>query len=123
MSAGLDVDAQLRLGSFQLAARFTAPGDGITVLFGPSGSGKSSLLSVLAGLRRCQGHIRLGTRIVADSFTRLHLATHRRGIGLVFQDARLFPHLTARQNILYARSRAAEAKRLAVAEVAGFFDI
>jgi molybdate transport system ATP-binding protein len=122
MSAALDVDARLRLGGFQLEARFTAPGDGITVLFGPSSSGKSTLLSLIAGLMRPDsGRITLGGQVCDDEG--LHVAAHRRGIGLVFQDARLFPHLTARRNILYARRRAAEAKRLEVAEVARFFDI
>jgi molybdate transport system ATP-binding protein len=122
MSAALEVDARLRLGSFELDARFTAPGDGITVLFGPSGSGKSTLLSLIAGLVRPDGgRIALGGQVCDGDG--IHVAPHRRGIGLVFQDARLFPHLTARQNILYARSRAAEAKRLDVAEVARFFDI
>lgn len=114
----LAADVQLELGSFRLAAAFTAPGDGITVLFGPSGSGKSTLLSVLAGLRRPDGgHIRLGSRALDG------LASHRRGIGLVFQDARLFPHLSVRQNIAYAWTRAPQQKRPAIEAVARFFDI
>lgn len=122
MSAALEVDIRLRLGGFALDARFTAPGDGITVLFGPSGSGKSTLLSLIAGLvRPGSGGIALGGQVCDGGG--IHVAPHRRGIGLVFQDARLFPHLTARQNIHYAWRRAAEAKRLNVAEVAHFFDI
>jgi molybdate transport system ATP-binding protein len=122
MSATLEVDARLNLGGFRLDARFAAPGDGITVLFGPSGSGKSTLLSLIAGLVRSDGgRIALGGRLCDGDGVRV--APHRRGIGLVFQDGRLFPHLTARQNILYARRRAAEAKRLDMAEVARFFDI
>jgi molybdate transport system ATP-binding protein len=114
----LDVDVELALGTFRLVAKFRAQADGITVLFGPSGSGKSSLLSVLAGLRRpgnCR--IELGGRSVEG------LAPHLRGIGLVFQDARLFPHLTVRQNIAYACKRAPAGSRLSIEEVAGFFDI
>ena len=122
MSAALDVDARLRLGGFELEARFTAPGDGITVLFGPSGSGKSTLLSLIAGLvRPDSGRIALGGQVCDGDG--LHVAPHRRGIGLVFQDARLFPHLTARQNIHYAWRRADAAKRLDVADVSRFFDI
>ncbi|HWM61679.1 MAG TPA: ATP-binding cassette domain-containing protein, partial [Rhizomicrobium sp.] len=122
MNAALEVDARLRLGGLELEARFTAPGDGITVLFGPSGSGKSTLLSLIAGLVRLgSGRIALGGQVCDGDG--IHVAPHRRGIGLVFQDARLFPHLTARRNILYARRRAAEAKRLDMAEVARFFDI
>jgi molybdate transport system ATP-binding protein len=114
----LSADLQLELGSFRLAAKFSAPGDGITVLFGPSGSGKSTLLSVLAGFRRADsGTIRLGGQSL-DA-----LPPHRRGLGLVFQDARLFPHLSVRQNIAYAWKRAPEQKRPDIEAVARFFDI
>jgi len=114
----LSADLQLELGSFRLAAKFSAPGDGIAVLFGPSGSGKSTLLSVLAGFRRADsGTIRLGGQSL-DA-----LPPHRRGLGLVFQDARLFPHLSVRQNIAYAWKRAPEQKRPDIEAVARFFDI
>jgi molybdate transport system ATP-binding protein len=114
----LQADIELRQGAFTLRLRFTAPGDGITVLFGPSGSGKSTLLSVLAGLRHAdRGAITLGGRDIAG------LAPHQRGIGLVFQDSRLFPHLTVRQNIAYAARRAPLDRRMAVEEAARFFDI
>lgn len=119
----LDVEARLVHGRFRLDAKFAAPGDGITALFGPSGSGKSTLLSVLAGLKRCDGYVRLGSRTLADSGSRLHLAPHQRGIGMVFQDARLFPHLTARANIAYAWKRAPENSRPDICDVARFFDI
>jgi molybdate transport system ATP-binding protein len=118
----LDIDIRLALGDFRLEARFTAP-DGITVVFGPSGGGKSTLLSAIAGLRRCRGKIYLGSRTLADCAARLHVPPHKRGLGMVFQDARLFPHLTVRQNIDYAYRRAPAAQRREVGEVAGFFDI
>ena len=119
----LDVDIRLERGAFELAAKFRAPGDGITVLFGPSGSGKSSLLSAIAGLAACEGYARLGSDLLCDSAVDLDVAPHRRGIGMVFQDARLFPHLTAGQNIAYARKRAPADRRRDVGEVARFFDI
>jgi molybdate transport system ATP-binding protein len=113
----LQADVEHRQGAFSLRACFTAPGDAITVLFGPSGSGKSTLLSLLAGLKRPdKGRIALGGIAMEG------LPPHRRGIGLVFQDARLFPHLTVRQNIAYARARAPK-DALDIETAAGFFDI
>lgn len=112
----LRADIALRQGAFMLEARFEAPRDGITVLFGPSGSGKSSLLAALAGLRKAErSTVRLNGRDLSG------LAPHKRGIGLVFQDARLFPHLSVRRNIAYANQRARNGPTLE--EVARFFDI
>jgi molybdate transport system ATP-binding protein len=119
----LDADMKLERGAFRLDAKIRAPGDGITVLFGPSGSGKSSLLSAIAGLIPFQGHVRLGHEPLSDSAVDLDLPPHRRGIGMVFQDARLFPHLTARQNIAYAHKRAPANRRRDIGDVARFFDI
>ena len=119
----LDVDIRVTRGAFRLDANFHAPGDGITVLFGPSGSGKSSLLSAVAGFLSCEGYVRLGRDLLADSAVDLHTPPHQRGLGTVFQDARLFPHLTARQNIAYAFRRAPARKRRDMEEVARFFDI
>jgi molybdate transport system ATP-binding protein len=117
----LEADIRLRQGGFVLDANFTAPADSVTALFGPSGSGKSTLLAALAGLKKLDsGRIALKGRICADAG--LHVPPHRRGFGLVFQEARLFPHLSIRQNIAYAASRAPQSK-LALAEVADFFDI
>ncbi|HKQ44853.1 MAG TPA: ATP-binding cassette domain-containing protein [Rhizomicrobium sp.] len=117
----LDVHVRLTRGAFRLAAKFIAPGDGITALFGPSGGGKSSLLAAIAGLAPSQGDIRLGDRTLSAEGT--HLPPHKRGIGMVFQDVRLFPHLTARRNIAYAWTRAPADKRPRLEEVARFFDI
>jgi molybdate transport system ATP-binding protein len=117
----LEADIRLRQGGFVLDARFTAPADGVTALFGPSGAGKSTVLAALAGLKKLEGgRIALMGRVCADAG--LHVPPHERGFGLVFQEARLFPHLTIRQNIAYAASRAPQSK-LALAEVAEFFDI
>src|SRR5439155_1617841 len=90
----LEAAAMLRAG--RLEAKFRAPASGITVLFGPSGSGKSSLLSAIAGFVPCEGYARLGRDLLCDSAVDLDVPPHRRGMGMVFQDARLFPHLTAR---------------------------
>jgi len=118
--SGLEAHVRLRQGGFVLDARFGAPA-GVTALFGPSGSGKSTLLAALAGLKKLDaGRIALNGRMCAD--TGMHVPPHQRGFGLVFQEARLFPHLTIRQNIAYAARRAPQS-RLRLEEVAEFFDI
>ncbi len=123
MSETLSVDARLRLDVFALDARFEAPARGVTCLFGPSGAGKSLLLSVLAGLRRIdEGRIALGSRVLDD--VSVHVPPHQRGIGLVFQDARLFPHLSVRGNLDYAYARTPpERRKLTLEQVAQHFDI
>jgi molybdate transport system ATP-binding protein len=113
----LRADIRLQQGAFSLETRFEAPGDGITVLFGPSGSGKSTLLAALAGFTRADRQT-----IALDGRDLSPLPPHQRGIGLVFQDARLFPHLSVRRNIAYAARRAPGAAP-AIEEVARFFDI
>lgn len=119
----LDVDIALIQGNFRLDVKFALPAHGITCVFGPSGSGKSTLLSVLLGVKRCNGQIRLGARVLANCSQRLHVPPHQRGIGMVFQDARLFPHLSVRENIAYGWKRAPAATRPVPDEVARFFDI
>ncbi|MFZ5961808.1 molybdenum ABC transporter ATP-binding protein [Thalassococcus sp. BH17M4-6] len=99
----LSVDIRHRLGSFALDVQFDAP-DGVTVLFGRSGSGKTSVINAVAGLLRPKaGRITLGERVLFDAASRTHVPVHRRKLGYVFQEARLFPHLTVRNNLLYAR--------------------
>jgi molybdate transport system ATP-binding protein len=109
--------AHLRLdqGGFVLDAGFSAPA-GITALFGPSGAGKSTLLAALAGLKPAIGSVKLKGQEVST------IPPHRRGFGMVFQEARLFPHLTAGQNLAYARRRAPQSE-LDPADAASFFDI
>lgn len=95
----LDVALKHRFADMALDLSFTAP-EGVTALFGPSGAGKSSVIHAVAGLMRCQSaRIVLNHRVLEDASTRL--APHRRRCAVVFQDARLFPHLTVRQNLLY----------------------
>ena len=99
----LSVDVEARFGDFALAADFETQG-GLTALFGPSGCGKTSLMEMIGGIRRAQrGRVTLDGAVLSDSDARVHLAPHRRRIGWVFQEARLFPHLTGRQNLLYGR--------------------
>ena len=99
----LQVDVEKQLGDFAVAAKFEAP-DGVTALFGPSGSGKSSIVSMVAGLMRPdRGRIASSDMLLFDSATGFSHPPHRRGIGYVFQDGRLFPHMTVAQNLDYGR--------------------
>ncbi len=95
--------ARVRRGTFELDVSFES-GAGTIALFGPSGSGKSTVLALIAGLLRPDsGRLEIDGEPLFDTDTRLHVPPHRRRIGLVFQDALLFPHLTVRQNLLYGR--------------------
>jgi ABC-type sugar transport system ATPase subunit len=99
----LSVDVQKKLGDFSLAARFEAQG-GVTALFGPSGSGKTTLVNMIAGLvRPDRGRIALDDTVLFDSTARIHVPAHRRRIGYVFQEGRLFPHMTVARNLDYGR--------------------
>ena len=99
----ISVDLQKSFGTFELDASFAVPA-GVTALFGPSGSGKTTIAHALAGLVRAdRACIEVAGTVLEDSASGLWLPPHRRGIGLVFQDARLFPHLTVRENLLYSR--------------------
>jgi molybdate transport system ATP-binding protein len=99
-------------GAFSLVADFETPlieagKAGITVVFGPSGAGKSMLLETLAGLNRIEsGKLILGERTLDDPAANVRTPPYQRDIGLVFQDARLFPHLSVRGNLGYAMKRA-----------------
>jgi molybdate transport system ATP-binding protein len=99
----LDVDIQHRLGAFALDVKFASDGQ-VTALFGRSGSGKTATINAIAGLLRPQrGHIALADDLLFDSARGIFMPAHRRRIGYVFQDARLFPHLTVRHNLLFGR--------------------
>lgn len=99
----LSVSIQHKQGDFELDATFESKGR-LTALFGPSGSGKSTLVNAIAGLiRPDRGRIVVDDRVLSDSGTRIFLASHRRRVGYVFQDARLFPHLSVSQNLNYGR--------------------
>lgn len=124
MSA-LVADIRLKRGAFALHAAFEAPLDGVTAIFGPSGAGKSMLLGAIAGLRKLDaGRIVLGDRVLDDVAARRHVAPHERGVGLVFQNTRLFPHLSVEDNLLYAQKRAKYVRPLTtLTEAASRLDI
>ncbi|MHB2208985.1 molybdenum ABC transporter ATP-binding protein [Methylobacterium sp. CM6257] len=99
----IQVDVQLRRGAFALNAAFEA-GPGLTALFGRSGSGKTTLIDLIAGLARPdRGRIIVDQVTLVDTAGRIFLPPHRRRVGVVFQDARLFPHLSVRSNLRYGR--------------------
>lgn len=98
----LAVDVHHTLGAFHLEAMFTV-GPGLAVIVGPSGSGKSLTLALVAGLARPdRGTIAIAGRVVADASTGLHLRTQERHVGMVFQDALLLPHRHVLDNVALA---------------------
>jgi len=102
----LAVDVEKRLGALQLAVRFKAAG-GATALFGPSGAGKTSVVNMIAGLLTPdRGFITLDDTILFEADKRIDVPPHRRRIGYVFQEGRLFPHFTAKSRLRAAHERA-----------------
>ncbi|MBP2237469.1 molybdate transport system ATP-binding protein [Sinorhizobium kostiense] len=99
----LEVEARHRIGTFAIDAAFQS-GGGVTALFGRSGSGKTSLINIIAGLLRPDsGRIVVDGEVIADSGRGLFTPVHRRRFGYVFQEPRLFPHLSVRKNLAYGR--------------------
>jgi molybdate transport system ATP-binding protein len=107
----LSVDARITRGTFQMNAQLQSSA-GVTVIFGRSGAGKSSLLFAIAGLLRPRGgRIEINGRVLFDSAAGVDVPTHRRRLGYVFQDARLMPHLSVRANLLYGYKLCAAGER------------
>jgi molybdate transport system ATP-binding protein len=99
----LEVDIAHRLGTFALDVHFRS-GRGLTALFGRSGAGKTSIINAIAGLvRPSRGRIVVDGCALQDTERGICVPTHRRRIGYVFQEGRLFPHLTVRHNLLFGR--------------------
>lgn len=100
-----DVTLSKRLGDSEIAVAF-AGGDGATVLFGPSGAGKTSVLNMIAGLLKPDsGYVRVDGDTLFDATTGLNLPPEQRHAGYVFQEPRLFPHLRVRANLLYGAGK------------------
>lgn len=96
-----DIDVVRRIGDTDIACRIEA-GEGLTVLFGPSGVGKTSILNMVAGLLTPdRGHVRVGRATLFDAASGFDTPPERRRAGYVFQEPRLFPHMRVRANLLY----------------------
>jgi molybdate transport system ATP-binding protein len=114
----LHVALSWRRGGFALQASFTAATPGVIALFGRSGSGKTTLVNLLAGLLDPdEGEIRLDDRVLLDTRAGIDVPPEERRMGYVFQNARLFPHLTVAGNLAYAQRRARGAPLLPYAEI------
>jgi len=99
----IEIDVAHRLGAFELRASFTSQGR-LTAFFGRSGSGKTSLVNIIGGLvRPDRGRIAIDGATLVDTASGVFVPAHRRRVGYVFQEGRLFPHLTVRQNLLFGR--------------------
>lgn len=119
-----DIAVDRRLGAAQVSAT-VASDAGLVVLAGPSGAGKTSVLNMVAGLLRPDaGHVRIGGTTLFDAATRVNIPPERRRAGYVFQDARLFPHMRVRANLLYGWRLAPAADRwMALDEAVAFLGI
>lgn len=121
----LHLDLSAHYDGFTLAAQADLDLQGVTALFGPSGSGKTSVLSALAGFRPGSGNIRVDQTTWQDA--RTQLAAHKRPVGMVFQDGRLFDHLSVAGNLDFAAKRAdrdgPDIQRDAIIEWLGLADL
>lgn len=105
----MSVDVRLRhaQGAFALDVAFSSDVSGITALFGPSGAGKTTIVHAIAGLVRPQdGRVAVGGHVLFDSNRNIDVAVEDRRVGLVFQDARLFPHMRVDDNLRFGWRRA-----------------
>ena len=107
------IDVEVRFDDFNLMVTFQAAA-GLTALCGPSGGGKTTILNMIAGtLKPSRGRIIADGQVLFDSTVKINLKSNRRRVGYIFQDARLFPHLSVRNNLLYGYRLAEQTSRYA----------
>ena len=121
----LAVAVEKQLGKLQLQIEFACPASGVIAVFGRSGAGKTSLVNMIAGLLRPdRGRIALGEEVLFDSAKGIDLAPERRRLGYVFQEGRLFPHMTVLDNLRYGYRRApAESRRTHPEQIITLLDL
>lgn len=120
----LELDLQWQRGGFSLQVKATTTSR-VTGICGPSGAGKSSLLALVAGLQKPDaGRIVLDGHVLVDTAQKIFLPPERRHVGLVFQDAQLFPHLSVEGNLLYGFHRLRpEERHVTLPEIVGLLEI
>ena len=112
----LDIDIALSREDFSLHVQQTLSGDGVTAVFGRSGSGKTTLLRCLAGFEQGAGRIAFREHLWRDSANNIAVPAHRRAVGYMFQEPRLFSHLSVAGNLDYAERRAVKQRTKADSE-------
>ena len=125
MTSQIHAKFRVDRGSFKLDVDLTLPGHGITALFGHSGSGKTTCLRAMAGLERMpRGHFSMGNEVWQDEMRGVFVPTHQRALGMVFQEASLFSHLSVRGNMEFGQKRLkAPEQRFALPNVAELLGI
>jgi molybdate transport system ATP-binding protein len=121
MTGEIRFDLRARFGAFRLDAQAVIPACGVTAIMGTSGSGKTSLLRCLAGIARAEGQVSVGGRVWQDGGR--FLPAHERGVGYVFQEPSLLPHLSVKGNLAYAARRAGGRPGPAFEEVAAMLGL
>lgn len=121
----LDIQLKRQQGQFVVDTRFQGPATGVTALYGPSGAGKTSIVNMVAGLLRPDaGRIVINDQCLFDSDEHIDLPPEKRRIGYVFQDGRLFPHLSVKANLTYGMRHIPVSRRfVTVEQVVDLLDI
>ena len=121
----LSVNITQAFGSFRLETQFEVEEGSITAIFGKSGAGKTSTINAIAGLTRPDvGVIQIGNTTLFDQNLKINLPIYKRQIGYVFQDDRLFPHMTVRNNLIYGTPKNRDvANSLNLTDITGLLEL